>query len=148
VPKVIGLRIPTSPQEQNKGHYPILDDFKEIYEDSMLIHHGGMMAIILHGFVSSTESSEHVRTLRNLFRYGDIILCTYSPESCMVLFGHRSCRGDLIVDRSVPFRSSDGCSFRIFYFIFSLWRSSLFPSGTSTPGKEMCKTKGPGHKKN
>jgi hypothetical protein len=67
VRKVIGLGIPTSSQEKNKGHYPNLNDFQEIYEDSMLIHNGEMMAIILHGFVSSIEASEHVRTLGFFF---------------------------------------------------------------------------------
>jgi hypothetical protein len=50
----------TSSPEENKGHYPNLDDFQEIYRDSMLIHNGEMMAIILHAFVPSTEASEHV----------------------------------------------------------------------------------------
>jgi hypothetical protein len=60
VRKVIGMGILTSSPEENKGHYPNLDDFQEIYEDSMLIHNGEMVTIILHAFVPSTEASEHV----------------------------------------------------------------------------------------
>ncbi len=60
VRKVIGMSIATSSTEENKGHYPNFDDFQEIYEDSMLIHNGEMMAIILHAFVPSTKASEHV----------------------------------------------------------------------------------------
>jgi hypothetical protein len=89
--------IATSSAEENKGHYPNLDDFQEIYEDSMLIHNGEMMAIILHAFVPSTEASKHVQMLGDLFRYGG----TCFLESRMALFGHRFCRGDLAVDRSV-----------------------------------------------
>jgi hypothetical protein len=91
----------TSSPEENKGHYPNLDDFQEIYRDSMLIHNGEMMAIILHAFVPSTEASEHVQTLGDLFRYGGTMLCTCSPESRMALFGHMFCYGDLTVDKSV-----------------------------------------------
>lgn len=81
VRKVIGLGIPTSSQEENKGHYPNLDDFQEIYEDSMLIHDGEMMAIIWHGFVLSIEASEHIQTLRDSFRYNGTMLRTCFPES-------------------------------------------------------------------
>jgi len=116
--KVIGFGIATSHEGENKGHYPILDDFIEIYEHSMLIHHGEMMAIILHEFVSSTETSEHVRALGNFFRYGGTILRFCSRESRMVLFGHKFCRGDLIVDKSIPFHSPDGCSFTKPFFFF------------------------------
>lgn len=117
VRKVIGLGIATSPEGQNKGQYLILDDFKEIHENSMLIHHGEMMAIILHEFVPSTEVSEHVRTLGNFFRYGNTILCSYSRESRMALFGHMFYRDNLTVDRSVPFHSPDGCLFtKPFFF--------------------------------
>jgi hypothetical protein len=87
------MGIATSFPEENKGHYPNLDDFQEIYED----FNGEMMAIILHAFVPSTEALKHVQTLGNLFRYGG----TCSLESQMALFGHRLCRGDLAVDRSV-----------------------------------------------
>jgi hypothetical protein len=119
VRKVIGMGISTSSPEENKGHYPNLDDFQEICEDSMLIHNGEMMAIILHAFVPSTEASEHIQTLRNLFRYGGTMLRTCSPESQMALFGHRFCRGDLTVDRSV-LCNQDGCSFKKIYFTFFL----------------------------
>ncbi|CAM6073244.1 unnamed protein product [Sphagnum tenellum] len=77
VRKVIGLEITMSHEGENKGHYPILDDFIEIYEDSMLIHHREMMAIILHKFALSTETSKHVRTLGEFFRYDGTILCSY-----------------------------------------------------------------------
>jgi hypothetical protein len=79
--EVIGMGIATSSPEENKGHYPNLDNFQEIYEDSMLIHNGEMMAIILHAFVPSTEASEHVQTLGDLFRYDG----TCSLESRMAL---------------------------------------------------------------
>jgi hypothetical protein len=106
-----------SHEGENKGHYPILDDFIEICEDSMLIHHGEMMAIILHEFVSSTEASEHVRTLGDLFRYGGTILRFCFRESRMALFGHRFCQGDLTVDMSIPLHGPDGCSFtKPFFF--------------------------------
>jgi hypothetical protein len=115
--KVIGMGIPTSSLEENKGHYPNLEDFQEICEDSMLIHNGEMVAIILHAFVLSIEASEHVQTLGNLFRYGGTMLRTCSPESQMALFGHRFCHGDLTVDMSV-LCNQDGCSFINFYFTF------------------------------
>ncbi|CAN5970101.1 unnamed protein product, partial [Sphagnum jensenii] len=115
--KVTGLGIATSPEGENKGHYPILDNFIEICEDSMLIHHGEMMAIILHKFVSSTEASEYVRMLRDLFQYSGTILHSYFREFRMALFGHKFCRGDLIVNRSIPFHNPDGCSFtKPFFF--------------------------------
>jgi hypothetical protein len=69
----------------------------------MLIHHGEMVAILLHGFVVSTEASEHVQTLGYLFQYGGTISRSCSREFRMALFGHRFCRGDLTVDRSAPF---------------------------------------------
>ncbi len=103
VRKVIGVGIQTSSKAQNKGIYPLLDDFREIHEDSMLIHKGDMIAVILHGFVPPAEASEHVRTLGDLFRYGGTIVRSCSRESKMVLFGHMFCRGDLTVDRWVPF---------------------------------------------
>jgi transposase len=118
VRKVIGLGIPTSSQEENKGHYPNLDDFQEVYKDSMLIHHGEMMALILHGFVPSSEAPEHVRTLGDLFRYNSTMLRTCSSESRMALFGHKFCHGDLTVDRSIPFCSQDGCSFKKIILLF------------------------------
>jgi hypothetical protein len=111
------MGIPTSSPEENKGHYPNLEDFQEICEDSMLIHNGEMVAIILHAFVPSIEASEHVQTLGDLFRYGGTMLRTCSPESQMALFGHRFCRGDLTMDRSV-LSNQDGCSFINFYFTF------------------------------
>jgi len=148
VRKVISLGIPTSSQEENKGHYSNFNDFQEVYENFMLIHHGEMMALILHGFVPSNEAPEHVRTLGDLFRYSGTMLHTCSPESRMALFGHKFCRSDLTVDRSVPFCSQDGCSFRNFYFTFSSWRANFFPLGTGTSGKQMCETKGPGRKMN
>jgi hypothetical protein len=70
----------TSFQEENKGDYPNFEDFQKFYENSMLIHNGEMMAIILHAFVPSTEASEHVQTFGDLFRYGGTMLCTSSPE--------------------------------------------------------------------
>ncbi|CAM6021606.1 unnamed protein product [Sphagnum balticum] len=100
VRKVIGMGIPTSSPKENKGHYLNLEDFQEIYEDCMLIHNGEMVATILHAFVPSIEASEHVQTLGDLFWYGGTMLRTCSPESQMVLFGHRFCRDDLTVDRS------------------------------------------------
>ncbi len=115
--KVIGMGIPTSSPEENKGHYPNLEDFQEICEDSMLIHNGEMVAIILHAFVRSTEAAEHIQTLGDLFRYGGTMLRTCSPESRMALFGHRFCRGDLTVDRSV-LCNQDGCRFRNSFFTF------------------------------
>jgi hypothetical protein len=63
VRKVTGTGIPTSSPKENKGHYPNLEDFQEICEDSMLIHNGEMVAIILHAFVPSIEASEHIQTL-------------------------------------------------------------------------------------
>ncbi len=42
------------------GNYLILDDFHEILENSMLIHHGKMVAIILHEFVPAREMLKHV----------------------------------------------------------------------------------------
>jgi hypothetical protein len=42
---------------QNKGRYPILDDFKEIHEDSILIHREEMMVIIFHEFLKPTKAS-------------------------------------------------------------------------------------------
>ncbi len=115
--KVIGMGIPTSSPEENKGHYPNMEDFQEICEDSMLIHNGEMVAIILHAFVPPTEASEDVQTLGDLFRYGGTMLCTCSPESRMALFGHRFCRGNLTVDRWVLY-NQDGCGFRNFFFYF------------------------------
>ncbi len=81
----------------------------------------------MHAFVPSIEASEHVQTLGDFFWYGSTILRTCSPESQMALFGHKFCRGDLTVDRSV-LCNQDGCSFRIFIFIFiSSWRVKFFP---------------------
>jgi len=88
----------------------------------MLIHNGEMVAIILHAFVSLIEASKHVQTLGDLFRYGGTMFHTCSLESQMALFGHRFCRGNLTVDRSV-LCNQDGCSFRNFYFIL------FFPHG-------------------
>jgi hypothetical protein len=65
----------------------------------MLIHHGEMVAILLHGFVPSTEASEHLQTLGYLFRYGSTISRSCSRKSRMALFGHRFCRFDFTVDR-------------------------------------------------
>jgi hypothetical protein len=78
--KVISMGISTSSPKENRGHYLNLDDFQEIYEDSMLIHNGEMMAIILYTFVPSTEASEHVQTLGDLFRYDGTMLRTCSLE--------------------------------------------------------------------
>jgi hypothetical protein len=45
----------------------------------------------------------------------------------MALFGHRFCRGDLTVDRSV-LCNQDGCGFRNFFFTFFFsWRVKFFP---------------------
>lgn len=128
VRKVIGLGIPTSSKAQNKGIYPLLDGFREIRKDSMLIHNGDMIAIILHGFVPPGEVSEHVRTLGDLFRYGGTIVRSCFRESKMVLFGHRFCRGDLTVDRWVPFPGPNfafGCSLTKPPFFYRVW-SSLY----------------------
>jgi len=80
-----------------QGMLSILDDFIEICEDFMLIHKGEMMAIILHQFVSSMKTSEHVQTLGDLFRYSGTILRSCFRESQMALFEHWFCWGDLIV---------------------------------------------------
>jgi hypothetical protein len=69
VRQVIGLGHATSHEGQNKGTYPNLCDFRELREDCMLIHHGEMVAILLHGFIPSTKASEHLQTLGYLFRY-------------------------------------------------------------------------------
>jgi hypothetical protein len=58
--KVIGLGLTTSHEGQNKGNYPTLDDFHEILEDSILIHHGEIMSIILYECVPPTETTDHV----------------------------------------------------------------------------------------
>ncbi|CAM6044136.1 unnamed protein product, partial [Sphagnum compactum] len=99
VRQVIGLGHTISDEGQNKGTYPNLRDFKELSEDCMLIYHGEMVAILLHGFVPSTEASEHLQTLGYLFRHGGTISWSCSRESRMALFGHRFCRFDLTVDR-------------------------------------------------
>jgi len=65
--KKIGIGIVMSHQGQNKENYPIFNDFHEILEDSMLIHHGEMVAIILHKFVVMMKASKHVQTLGGLF---------------------------------------------------------------------------------
>jgi hypothetical protein len=112
VQKVIGLGHATSHEGQNKGRYPNLHHFKEIREDCMLIHHGEMVAILLHGFIALIETLEHVDTLRDLFQYGGTISRSCSQKSKMALFGNRFCPGDLIVDRSAPFHrpnSAYGC---------------------------------------
>ncbi len=112
VQQVIGLGHATSHEGQNKETYPNLHDFRELHEDCMLIHHGKMVAILLHGFVASTEASEHVQTLGYLFRYGGTISESCSRESRMALFGHKFCHGDFTVDRSAPFHcpnSAYGC---------------------------------------
>jgi hypothetical protein len=101
--QVIGLGHATSHEGQNKETYPNLRDFRELREDCMLIHHGEMVAILLHGFVPLTKALEHLQTLEYLFRYGGIISWSCSQESRMALFGHRFCRSDLTVDRSSPF---------------------------------------------
>jgi hypothetical protein len=87
VQKVIGLGHATPHEGRNKGRYPNLHDLKKIREDCMLIHHGEMVAILLLGFIASTETSEHVDTLGDLFRYGGTISRSCSRESRMVLFG-------------------------------------------------------------
>jgi hypothetical protein len=69
----------------------------------MLIHHGEMVAILLHGFVLSTKASKHVQTLGYLFRYNGTISRSCFWEFKMALFGHKFCHGDLTVDRSAPF---------------------------------------------
>jgi hypothetical protein len=78
-------------------------DFRELCEDCMLIHHGEMVAILLHGFVPSTKALEHLQTLGYLFRYGSTISRSCFRESRMALFGHKFCRFDITVDRSAPF---------------------------------------------
>ncbi len=103
VRQVIGIGRTISDVGQNKGTYSNLHDFKELSEDCMLIYHGEMVAILLHGFVPSTKASEHLQTLGYLFRHGDTISRSCSQESRMVLFGHRFCRFDLTMNRSAPF---------------------------------------------
>jgi hypothetical protein len=49
-----------------------LDDFHEIFEDSMLIYHGEMVVIILHEFVVMMKTLEHIQTLGFLFLHGGI----------------------------------------------------------------------------
>jgi hypothetical protein len=68
----------------------------------MLIRNGDMIVIILHGFVPPGETSEHVQTLGDLFRYGGTIVRSCSREFEMVLFGHMFCCGDLTMDKSQP----------------------------------------------
>ncbi len=140
VRKVIGMGILASSPEENKGHYPNLEDFQEICEDSMLIHNGEMVAIILHAFIPSIEASEHVQTLGDLFRYGGTMLRTCSPESQMALFGHRFCRGDLTVDRWV-LCNQDGCSFRkkIILFFFSFMACEVLSFQVPAQHEEKCK---------
>jgi len=65
--KVMGLGQPTSQERQNKESYPILDDFHDILEDSMLIYHGEMVVIVLHEFVATMKALEHIQTLGLLF---------------------------------------------------------------------------------
>jgi hypothetical protein len=118
--KVIGLGIATSHERQKKGNYSILDEFQEIHEDSMLIHHGEMIAIILHELVLPTEVLEHVRTLGDLFRYNGTIFRSSSQEFRMALFKHKFCHGNRIVEKLVPFPDPDfvhGCSFRKPFFL-------------------------------
>ncbi len=64
----------------------------------MLIHHGEMVAIILHKFVAMTEVSKHVQTLGSFFQHNGI----YFWEIRMSLFGHKVYRKDFIVDRLIP----------------------------------------------
>lgn len=67
--KEIGIGLVMSHQGQNKENYLIFNDFHEILEDSVLIHHGEMVTIILHKFVVMTEASKHVQTLGGLFQH-------------------------------------------------------------------------------
>jgi hypothetical protein len=146
VRKVIGLGISTSSKAQNKGIYPLLDGFREIHEDSMLIHKGDMIAVILHGFVPPGEVSEHIRTLGDLSRYGGTIVRSCSRESKMVLFGHRFCRGDLTMDRWVPFPSQKNFTFGCSAFSFSSGHQ-VFPSAGIGTMPKMPETERIGRKK-
>ncbi len=126
--QVIGLGHVTSHKGQNKGMYHNLHDFRELREDYMLIHHGEMVAILLHRFIPLTEASEHVQTLGYLFQYGGTISRSYSRESRMTLFGHRFCHGDLTMDRSTPFHypnSAYGCYNLNNLFSHDAWFSFL-----------------------
>jgi hypothetical protein len=128
VRQVIGLRHATSHEEQNKGAYPNLHDFRELHEDCMLIHHGEMVAILLHRFVALTEALEHVQTLGYLFRYGGTIFRSCSREFRMALFGHKFCLNDLTVDRFAPFHcpnSTYGCYNLNNLFSHDAWFSFL-----------------------
>ncbi len=148
VRKVIGLGISTSSKAQNKGIYPLLDGFWEICEDSMLIHKGDMIAIILHGFVPPGEAFEHVRTLGNLFRYGGTIVRSCSRESKMVLFGHKFCRGDLTVDKWVPSPRQKNFAFGCSAFSFSSGSGLVvFPSAGIGTLPKMPETERIGRKK-
>jgi hypothetical protein len=112
----------------------------------MLIHKGDMIAVILHGFVPPGEASEHVQTLGDLFRYGGTIVRSCSRESKMVLFGHRFCRGDLTVDRWVPFPSQKNFTFGCSAFSFSSGHQ-VFPSAGIGTVPKMPETERIGHKK-
>jgi hypothetical protein len=146
--QVIRLGHATSHEGQNKGTYPNLRDFRELREDCMLIHHGEMVAILLHRFVPSTKASEHLQTLGYLFRYGGTISRSCSRESRMALFGHKFCRFNLTVDRSAPFHCPNSvyaCYNLNNLFSHDAWFSFL---QVPTPLQKMLKTRKLGRKKN
>ncbi len=76
--KVIGLGISISSQEENKGHYSNLDDFQEVYEDSMLIHHGKWWPSFCMDLFRQMK-------LRNMFGRWEISFNTAAPCSALVL---------------------------------------------------------------
>ncbi|CAM6054105.1 unnamed protein product [Sphagnum tenellum] len=62
VQQVIGLEHTISDKGQNKGTYPNLRDLKELSEDCMLIYHGEMVAILLHGYQHPTKNAKNKET--------------------------------------------------------------------------------------
>ncbi|CAM6024922.1 unnamed protein product [Sphagnum balticum] len=77
------------------------------------------------------EASEHVQTLGDFFQYNETIFRSCSQESQMALFGHRFCRGDLIVDRRSNARRTICVSCARIVFLASTRDSQTLPIYTA-----------------
>lgn len=83
-----------------KKQNTILDCFRKFLTNCILIYKGVVVVVLLHKLVPSDEASKYFDAMANMWEFGKHVTRTYSPNTKMVMFGHRFCYNDYVPARS------------------------------------------------
>jgi hypothetical protein len=80
-----------------KERNAILDDFRKLLTECVLIYEGAMVAILLHEFVPSDQAIEYFAAMAHMWEFDGCVTRTCSPETRMAMFGHKFYYNDCVL---------------------------------------------------